>query len=232
MKTITEYIQEATIHAKNRREQFAKTLFDVDGKNHKLFRTIGIITGENPDSTQQPMRVNAKIMNDFKKDLKRNNIVYIPIQGKFGGNTENTLLLINPTVETLVYYAGRYEQTSFFYCTNNNGKTVAEYWEKQDPTMPFDKKENPYIKVNSTEVFIKLSKDAEEYTIIGDDFKFVIDASVFDRVHENLQNNLDMLCENNQQDPEYCLYMATNTTGQKASVYRKKLYGDILFNCN
>ena len=80
MKTISEYIQEASINAKNRREQFAKSLFDIDGKNHKLFHTIGIITGENPDSTQQTPQVNAKLMNDFKKDLKRNNIVYIPIK--------------------------------------------------------------------------------------------------------------------------------------------------------
>lgn len=228
MKTISEYIQEASINAKNRREQFAKSLFDIDSKNHKLFRTIGIITGENPDSTQQTPQINAKLMNDFKKDLKRNNIVYIPIKGKFGGNTENTLLLINPTVETLIYYAGRFEQTSFFYCTNKNGKTVAEYWEKQDPTRPFDKKDNPYIKINSTDVFIKLSKDAEEYTIIGDDFKFVIDASVFDRVHESLEQNLNTLCENNQESAEYYLYMATNMTGQKASICRAKLYGDIV----
>jgi hypothetical protein len=227
MKPISEYIKEASINAKNRREQFAKSLFDIDSKNHKLFRTIGIITGENPDSTQQTPQVNTKLMNDFKKDLKRNNIAYIPIKGKFGGNTENTLLLINPTVETLTYYAGRFEQTSFFYCTNNNGKTVAEYWEKQDPTRPFDKKDNPYIKINDTDIFIKLSKDAEEYTIIGDDFKFVIDASVFDRVHESLEHNLNMLCESNQESAEYYLYMATNMTGQKASICRAKLYGNI-----
>lgn len=225
MKNLSEILLEASIRNKQRREQFAKSLFDTDKNNFKSFRTLGIVTAENPDSQQLDKRSNKKLLDGLKKMLKRDNLVYIPIKGKFAGNTENTLLIINPSLDAMKYYAGNNEQTSFFFIKNENNNTIAEYWEKSDPTMGYDKRANDYKFINKTDVFIKLSQDASEYTIIGDDFKFLIDASVFNSVHESITKNLSTLEE---KDREYTLYISTNGVTQMASVKREMIYGGIV----
>lgn len=221
MKDLQEYINEASISYKKKMEKFAKSMFK-DEPNFKLFRTFGIVTAENPDSQQMEKKVNNMLMYEFKKELKRNHLQYIPIKGKFAGNEENTILIINPSIDIMKYFAGKFEQTSFFFCLNDRKDTIAEYWEKTDTTAKYDKKSNDYKKINSTNVFIQLDKNADEYTIIGDDFKFLIDASVFSSVHESIENNLNKNFSINEQ--EYALFISTNGVGQSSLEKRKLIY--------
>jgi hypothetical protein len=205
MKKLQDYLCEASISYKKKMEKFAKSMFK-DETNFKLFRTLGIVTAEN----------------EFKKELKRNHLQYIPIKEKFAGNEENTILIINPSIDIMKYFAGKFEQTSFFFCLNDGKDTIAEYWEKTDTTTKYDKKSNDYKKINLTNVFIQLDKNADEYTIIGDDFKFLIDASVFSSVHESIENNLNKYFSINEQ--EYALFISTNGVGQASLEKRKLIY--------
>jgi hypothetical protein len=205
MKKLQDYLNEASISYKKKMEKFAKSMFK-DETNFKLFRTLGIVTAEN----------------EFKKELKRNHLQFILIKGKFAGNEENTILIINPSIDIMKYFAGKFEQTSFFFCLNDGKDTIAEYWEKTDTTTKYDKKLNDYKKINSTNVFIQLDKNADEYTIIGDDFKFLIDASVFSSVHESIENNLNKYFSINEQ--EYALFISTNGVGQASLEKRKLIY--------
>lgn len=221
MKKLQDYINEASISYKKKMEKFAKSMFKDETK-FKLFRTLGIVTAENPDSQQMEKKVNNILMNEFKKELKRNHLQYIPIKEKFAGNEENAMLIINPSIDIMKYFAGKFEQTSFFFCLNDGKGTIAEYWEKTDTTAKYDKKSNDYKKINSTNIFIQLDKNADEYTIIGDDFKFLIDASVFSSVHESIENNLNKYFSINEQ--EHALFISTNGVGQASLEKRKLIY--------
>lgn len=178
MKNIVEYINEASRNEKHRRERFAKSFFSGN-KAKGGFREFGIITAENPNSQELPAQENKKLMDEFRGLLKKDQLTTVNLDGKFGGNVEHSLLVFDVKLETLKFYAGKYEQTSFFYCYPEGDKVISEYWEKTHDGEPYDEKENPYKLINKTDVYHNEKDAKDNFSVIGGDFKYTIDTAVF-----------------------------------------------------
>lgn len=224
MKNIREFILEATKYAKEKNINIAKKLY-CKGKNFNNISCFAILTSQNPDSKEVSSKDNKKLLSELKNELKRNQLVFIPIKGHYGGNSENSYLIFNIKLDTAKYLAGKFEQTSFFYSyPDNEGNLISEYWEKKDTNAPYDKSTNDYKFINKTVSWENKDNAKDNYTIIGKDFKYSIDPEVFEPIDNKISENLEKINEDN----DIVLEWAYNRVGQKASYYRSKIYEGLL----
>lgn len=199
IRKVIDVLTEASKNAKQRDIEFIQNMFN-SGKNFGNIANFGIMTPQNPASgqTYQDMgmtpaeigKSNKKLYNEFKKTLKSANLKFVNVDGVFAGNNENSFLIVNVDVETMKYYCGEYDQTSFWYCYPQDGSMVCEYWEKENSEKPYDKKTNQYKMIESTTRWEEV-RNAEAYTVIGKKFKFTLHLDYFEGVNESLKNNLD-----------------------------------------
>lgn len=217
MKNIKDFINEASINAKKRDLKFAKNLY-IKGTKIDNIGSFGIITAENPDSHELSKPENKKLMMQFAKTIKTNGYRNVRIDGHFGGNVEHSYIIFNIKLDTLKYYAGLYEQTSFFYCYPTDTGIMSEYWEKADTTKPYDSVKNDYILINKTTVWTNEKNAEDNFSIIGGDFKYSIDPSVFSKEAEHMNECLNKIDSTLSHD-ELIDYVV-NGVGEKPSYFR------------
>lgn len=194
MKPLFEIISEASKNEKRRNLDISKKMF-INGKSYNNIMCFAILSAENPDSRSDISTAdNKKFMKDLSNLLKRDHYTFVRQDGHYEGNIEHSYIIFNITQEVAARLAGRYQQTSFFYCyPDDNGNIVNEYWEKQDRTQPYNSVKNPYIFINKT-TKVHNEKDAEDfYSIIDKDYKYSIDTSVFIKANAALQESIDNL---------------------------------------
>ncbi len=192
MKSIQEYINEASISSKKINTKAVEKMF-LKGKQYKAIRSFGIVTANNMDSQQQTNQENKKQNKDLLKYLKLNKYVAVPSVGHFAGNSEASYIIFNIELDVLKRIAGKYEQTSFFYCYPDGKSLISEYWEKEDPAKKYNRTTNDYVFINKTDKWNEGTDDC--FTNVGKGFKFSIDPEVFDSVEESITNNIKCLCE-------------------------------------
>ena len=163
------------------------------GYNH--IRTFGIVTAENPDSKYVSKNQNHALMKQLKKGLKQSGYVWVEQEGRFNDNIETSLFIFNIDLHALMYYAGKYEQTSFFFGelvnVGDEQKTKSSYYEKKDPDLPYNKKSNPYDLIESTMNILNLSDSKpNEYSTIGGKFKYTFPLKYFGYVEGCINENL------------------------------------------
>ena len=190
MKPLFEIISEASRNAKQRNLDISKKMF-MNGKSYNSIMSFAILSAENPDSKEDTASNNKKYMKKLSDLLKRDHYTFVRQDGHFEGNVEHSYIIFNITAEATAKLAGKFEQTSFFYCYPD-GNMVNEYWAKQDTEQPYNSVKNPYIFINKT-TKVNNKKDAEDfYSIIDKDYKYSIDPSVFVKVdtalHESIEN--------------------------------------------
>lgn len=226
MKDINKYINEASINAKKRQARFVKKMF-LNGKKYGNINSFGIITAQNADSTQQTSAENKAQNKELYTYLKKNHYAVVPSMGRFEDNKENSYVIFNIEVDVLKKLAGKFEQTSFFYCYPDGEKMIAEYWQKTDTSAKYDKSSNDYEFINKTDKWTTGSDDC--YTAVGKEFKFALDPEVFEKVNEQFTTNIKLLCEQvnveySEEKAQEMLEWATIRTGMKAGLYRNVIY--------
>lgn len=220
MRYITGGLDERSLSAKIRDRNNAINLFKRGTTGYNGIRHFGVITAENPDSMELPKQENTKLLNELKKSLKSGHYIWEEQIGHFGGNVEHSLFVFNISINVLAYYSGKYQQTSFIYGELIDGKIHSEYWEKQDITLPYNPKTNPYIKKDSCDEWYDASNE-EDYSILGKNFKYTIPFSIFGNVEEQISKNLSDLNESQKNG-------ILNGIGQNAWNYRGIIYKGLL----
>ena len=238
MKTIQEYIIESSRNEKKRNEIFAKNLFTRGKKVGGIF-AFGILTCENADSADPSklsvqekrnlMSLNKRLNKEFSSILKQSNYKFIPIEGHFGGVVEHSLLVFNIGVEELKQLAGKYEQTSVFYCEpDDKGNIVSQFWQKKDTHAKYNSVKNPYEMIEENTAWSKLNKNAiDNYSVIGGDFKYTIDMKIFETVSNDIYNKAVEINEGNENAEQIATILTESyfKTGQYYYNKRIKLNG-------
>lgn len=215
---INEEINEVSRNEKRRRNKQAERMLTNPSLSN--IRTMAVFTAENPDSQPTP-RINKRVNRSLSQELKQARYVVIPSRWKFD-NLEHSFAVVNISLESAMAYCGKYQQTSFVFSVNNGGELSNEYWEKQDPSMPFDKDANPYVKKDSEESVLR-KDDADNYfTEIGG-FKFSIPFSIFETMERNLSK---LISEGKAKDKGVVDF--SMRVGQSPYLWRGAIYNGII----
>lgn len=225
MNNFTEILNEKSLNRKHKELDFSKNFFINGKKKYKGVVSFGIMTPENPSSTYISNKNNKHSYNEFKKFLKNCGFNYVSITGYYNDNIENSFLIFNVRLDWLQRFAGKYNQTSFFYCYKEGDKIISEYWEKKNQDLLYSENSNNYIFINKSDVY-HIDKEAENYTIISNNFKFNIDDSIFNKINESILSNAETFMKNtNRTDLDKLLWECTNLlTGQKSCYLRSNIY--------
>lgn len=219
-EAIDETLNEISISAKRRNEKNAINTFKKGVAGYNGIRTFGIVSAENPNSIEVSKKINRRLTKTLARVLSDAHYAFVKQRGHFGGNDELSYFIFNIKLPTLKYYAGLYEQTSFFYCYMENSKVISEYWQKARNGEPYDEKSNPYVMLEKTDNWLDASSE-EQYSIIGNRFKYTIPLKIFENVNNVINVNSKKFIN---EDFEDVLMMASDCVGETAWNYRNKLY--------
>ena len=152
--------------------------------------TIVVLTSENLDSQQTTKQFNKQARCSLLSNIKDGGYAYVLAMGKVG-NIERPCAVFNMSVDTAKKLCGKYRQTSFvFSVLNENGMIHSDYYEKQDPTFPYDRQTNEYIKKDECDTWKEMSNVDDCFTVIGKMFKYSIPFKMFNTVNETICENL------------------------------------------
>lgn len=171
-----ELLREDSINAKKRNNRNAEKFIRDGSGSINGIRCYGIVSAENPDSTQQSAALNKKGMKTLAQEIKSAHYPFVRQKGRFGGNNEYSYFIFNIPLNVLMYYSAMFEQTSFIY-----GR-------KQDASKPFNKETNPYIKKDEEASYIEIDAN-DNYSVIGRNFKYVIPFSIFESIQRGIMEN-------------------------------------------
>lgn len=219
-------INEASINAKKRNVRNAIDVYKRIKSGFNGVKTFGVLTSENPDSMKISNRDNKKNLKALSNYLKSANYIFVKQKGYFAGNVENSYFIFNIGLDTLKYYAGLFEQTSFIYGEMKNEEVISYYYEKSEIDKSYSKRLNPYIEKDKVVSYVDAA-DSLDYSIIGKDFKYRLPFSIFesvsDKIYDNLNENMDV------QEMNKIIDLSINGVGQTPYNYRKKMYSDMLY---
>ena len=216
---VNNVLSEISINAKKRNVNNAIDVFKKGEGGYNNIKTFGIVTAENADSQEQPRSVNKKNMKNISDTLKSAHYAFVRQKGHFGGNDEWSYYIFNINLNTLAYYAGMYEQTSFIFSEIKDNEVISHYYEKQDKKAPYNKKGNPYILKDTANGYIDAT-DAENYSEIGGKFRYSIPFSIFKSVNEKIEENLSFINE----DKEFAIDFGMNRVGMPPMFMRQRIY--------
>lgn len=230
IESISHVLSEDSINAKKRTQKNIINAFKKGKSGYNGIRTIAVFTSENPDSMTAPNDINRRNLKSLHKSLKNANYVSIPSIGQWEGQKEHPYTVINISRESAARYCGQYQQTSFvFYELVGNSTVKCEYWEKEEPTLPYHPKQNDYIKKGETEEIIETPKSEDNFSKIGKDFKY---SAVFESINESICRNLNVMAENgfggHNNTVETIMDISINRKGQTPHIYRGNLYKGLL----
>ena len=195
-EAVSDVLNEISPSQKKRNYKDVERFFKKGKVGFNGIRTIVVLTAENPDSIQSSSQFNKKAKHSLLKVIKNNKYAYVPAIGKFGGNIENPYAVFNMSVDVAKFLCGKYQQTSFVFTQLlDNGSIHSEYWEKKDQNSPYDKMENDYIKKDECDEWIDTADADDNFTIIGNKFKYQIPFSIFESVNNLFIDNLKYMIE-------------------------------------
>ena len=233
---INEYIEnintnltEASTHQKQRNNKDAEQLFRKETGRYNGIHTIVVLTVENPDSKQATNQFNQKERHSLLSDIKNGGYAYLPALGRFG-NTERLYAVFNMSVNSAMILCGKYQQTSFVYSELKDDSSIhSEYHEKFDKSLPFNKKTNNYVKKDECDTWEDVSNADDDFTIIGEKFKYSIPFPMLNTVNETICENLRRAVAvekergNKTINENNLLDFTINRVGQSPYLWRKTL---------
>lgn len=169
----------------NESSRFKKALF---GDYSNKIKTFAILSAENPNGIQAPVKVNNENTRKFKILLKEMGLQYIPLIGQFR-NKEHSFLVINLSLADAKSISKAFEQLSFFYGINNSNRlkddrrdtaSSIEYWERPNEKSDYEKLE--------TSEKIEDAKDLQDFFSRHGDYKFSIKMDIFEGTDAELEN--------------------------------------------
>ena len=125
---------------------------------------------------------------------------------------------------------GKYQQTSFVYSELKDDSSIhSEYHEKFDKSLPFNKKTNNYVKKDECDTWEDVSNADDDFTIIGEKFKYSIPFPMLNTVNETICENLRRAVAvekergNKTINENNLLDFTINRVGQSPYLWRKTL---------
>ena len=210
-------------------ETKAKRLFSVPSAM-KHIKTFAIFTAENPNAQTMSRSANDDRMKDlksklsFETSLHQGGYYYYKVKGKYG-DTEHSVLVYNILLEDAKDFACKYEQQSFIFGTNDDGKLHFEFWanRKKDGYKYSKLDEKDIVNINNEET-------EEYYTQISKDFRIAIPFEKFewaaDEMYESFKRKMIRTNSNPSDtniDTQIMRSLDENITGKYRYYARKTL---------
>lgn len=232
-KSVRQVLSEESINAKKRNTKNVEDAFRKGKRGYNSIRTMGVFTAENPNSQPAPKGVNKKNNKHLQQALRDARYVVIKAEGKFG-SVEHPYVVLNITPDTMAWYCGKYEQTSFIYhILNADGTIHSEYWEKSNPSESYDEQENPYVKKDESDEWVDMGGADDYYTIVGKDFKYQIPFPTLCEADNVITENLDRLMNKRRRNGlnesrDGLLGFSMGSVGMSGCLYRGALNKGLL----
>ena len=153
-------------------------------------RTIVVLDSMDSDDQRTINQRNPKARRSPLSIIKSGGYACVPAMENFG-NFYHPYAIFNMSVDTAKKICGKYQQTSFVYSVlNEDGMIHSEYYTKQDPTLPYNKQANGYIKIDECDTWEDTSNADGSFTVIGKEFKYGMPFKTLYAVNEAICENL------------------------------------------
>lgn len=179
---------------------------DVTGK----IRTFGIMTPENPMGVQYSNEDNNKLHKAFKEILSKMHVQYIKQLGSFG-NKEHSYVLVNVSLNDMVYLNTKFNQMSFFFGRVTKEGSSISYYEKPS-------KDSDYELIETVDRVVN-AKDFNDFFSSHGDFKYSIDLDYFKENLDSISEIVDEEAMNEALDDAYTIKHRVN---ERALAYNGK----------
>ena len=189
-------------------------------------RTILVLDSMDPDDQRTINQLNPKARRSPLSIIKSGGYACVPTMENFG-NFYRPYAIFNMSFDTAKKICCRCQKTSFvFSVLNEDGMIQSEYYSKQDPTLPYNKQANDYIKNDECDTWEDTSYADGSFTIIGKEFKYSIPYktlyAVNDAICENLKKmvSIEILRGNHSITEESALEYTINGAGLSPYLWR------------
>ena len=212
---LERFIQEATNKAKSRDLDFKHKLA-IGGKVYANIASFALLT---------PPANDKNVIDDFTRKLTDSTVKAVPVKDM---NSQGKLAccLFNEKFESVAKLAGRLGLPDLFFCHTSEEGLVCEFWRKEQTDRPYDQALNPYLLISKSITWEHYCNVSNICTAIADNFRYVVDISVFDRVNEELEAGIQRVVKKfNRLNSEDVLPFAFNHVGQFPATCRKILIG-------
>lgn len=190
-------------------------------------RTIVVLDSVNPDDQRTIKQYNPKARRSPLSIIKSGGYACVPAMENFG-NFYHQYAIFNMSLDLAKKICGKQQQASFvFSVLNEDGMVHSEYYSKQDPTLPYSKQANDYIKNDECDTWEDTSYADGNFTVIGKEFKYGIPFKTLYAVNEAICENLkkmvsvEKLRGNHSITEESALEYTINGVGLSPYLWRK-----------
>ena len=190
-------------------------------------RTIVVLDSMDPDDQRTINQRNQKARRSPLSIIKSGGYACVPAMEYFG-NFYHPYAIFNMSIDTAKKICGKQQQASFvFSVLNENGMIHSEYYSKQDPTLPYNKQANDYIKKDECDTWEDTSNANGNFTVIGKEFKYSIPYNTLYAVNDAICENLKRMVSvekhhgNHSITEETALEYTINGVGLSPYLWRK-----------
>ena len=170
----------------------------------------------------------AEESNSLTNLLENAGYAFVPVTGEYNGNQDNIYAVFNLSLNSALYLCRHCQLTSLVWNRlNNDGAIYSRYWELNDTSAPYHKKENGFIA--KQEWTTQYNAD-DDFAITGENVKYSIPFSVLKSLNDKIGKNLKQIVEQEKArgvttiNEENLLDFAMNRTGLSSHLYRKATY--------
>ena len=190
-------------------------------------RTIVVLDSMDPDGQRTINQRNPKARHSPLSIIKSGGYACVPAMENFG-NFYHPYAIFNMSLDLAKKICGKQQQASFvFSVLNEKGMIHSEYYSKQDPTLPYSKQANGYIKNDECDICEDTSTADGDFTVIGKKFKYGISYQILNMVNETIKGNLKRMVSvekhrgNRSITEESALEYTINGVGLSPYLWRK-----------
>ena len=191
-------------------------------------RTIVVLDSMDPDDQRTTNQRNPKARRSPLSIIKSGGYACVPAMENFG-NFYRPYAIFNMSVDTAKKICRKCQQTSFvFSVLNEDGMIHCEYYSKQEPTLPYNKQANDYIKIDECDTWEDESIADGNFMVTGKGFKYGIPYKTIYAVNEAICENLKRMVSvekqrgNHSITEERTLEYSINGVGLSPYLWRKE----------
>ena len=191
-------------------------------------RTIVVLDSMDPDNQRTIKQRNPKARRSPLSIIKSGGYACVPAMENFG-NFYRPYAIFNMSLDLAKKICGKQQQASFvFSVLNENGMIHSEYYSKQEPTLPYSKKDNDYIKIDECDTWEDESNADCYFMVTGKGFKYGIPYKTLYAVNEVIYENLKRMVSAEKQrgnhsiTEERALEYTINGVGLSPYLWRKE----------
>lgn len=173
----------------------------------------------------------AEESNSLTNLLENAGYAFVPVTGEYNSNQDNLYAVFNLSLNSALYLCKHCQLTSLVWNRlNNDGAIYSRYWELNDSSAPYHKKENGFIA--KQEWTTQYNAD-DDFAFTEKTIKYSIPCSVLKTLNYKIGKNLKEIVEQEKArgvttiNEDNLLDFAMNRTGLSSFLYRKAIYNNI-----